>query len=161
MLLSFFVFYFSVCRLMGWFILSSRSFLLCNLRQLFVASRVLFISEIQLSIFDWVFFIGSVVLCWNNLCLDQFSFLIHLAFLLLTLWIQCLVDQLSGFRGGPVIKTLPANAIDTRDKGLIPMWWRSPGVGAGNWLQYFCLENSVDRDAGGLQSRGLQRVGRD
>ena len=161
MLLSFFCFLF-FCLLFDWVIYSIfQIILLCNLRQLFIASRVLFISEIQLYIFDWVFFIGSVVLCWNNLCLDQFSFLIHLAFLLLTLWIQCLVDQLSGFWGGPVIKTLPTNAIDTRDKGLIPMRWRSPGVGAGNWLQYFCLENSVDRDAGGLQSMGLQRVGRD
>ena len=123
----FFIFYFSVCCLIGWFILSSRSFLLCNLRQLFIASRVLFISEIQLPIFDWVFFIGSIVLCWNNLCLDQFSFLIQLAFLLLTRWIQSLVDRLSGFPDGPVIKTLPVNARDTRDTGLIAMWQRSPG----------------------------------
>ena len=33
---------------------------------------------------------------------------------------------------------------------------RSPGGGHGNSLQYFCLENPMDR--GGLQSIGLQRV---
>ena len=28
-------------------------------------------------------------------------------------------------------------------------------------LQYSCLENPMDRETGGLQSTGLQRVGRD
>ena len=28
---------------------------------------------------------------------------------------------------------------------LIPESGRSPGVGDGNWLQYSCLENSMDR----------------
>ena len=34
-----------------------------------------------------------------------------------------------------------------RDKGSIPGWGRSPGVGNGNPLQYSCLENSIDRGA--------------
>ena len=34
------------------------------------------------------------------------------------------------------------------------------GVGNGNPLQYSCLENSVDREPGGLQSMVSQRVGR-
>ena len=55
-----------------------------------------------------------------------------------------------------VVKNLPANAGDARDKGLIPGLGRFPGVGNGNLLQYSCLENSMDR--GGLQSVGLQRV---
>ena len=42
-------------------------------------------------------------------------------------------------------KTLPANAGDTRDVGLIPGSGRSPGVGSGNPLQYSCLENPMDR----------------
>ena len=33
------------------------------------------------------------------------------------------------------------------DSGLIPGLGRSPGVGDGNPLQYFCLENSIDRGA--------------
>ena len=55
-----------------------------------------------------------------------------------------------------VVKNLPANAGDARDKGLIPGLGRFPGVGNGNLLQCSCLENSMDR--GGLQSVGLQRV---
>ena len=31
--------------------------------------------------------------------------------------------------------------------GLIPGWGRSPGVGNGNPLQYYCLKNSMDRGA--------------
>ena len=49
-----------------------------------------------------------------------------------------------GFPGGSVVKNLPANAGDT---GSIPGWGRSPGVGNGNPLQYFCLENPMDRAA--------------
>ena len=40
-----------------------------------------------------------------------------------------------------------ANAGDIRNMGLIPGWDRSPGVGKGNPLQYYCLENSMDRGA--------------
>jgi len=51
------------------------------------------------------------------------------------------------FPGGAVVKNLPANPGDTRDTGLIPGSERSPGKGNGNPLQYFCLENSMDREA--------------
>ena len=47
--------------------------------------------------------------------------------------------------GGTVVKNLPANAGDARDTGLIPRSGRSLGGGNGNPLQYFCLENSMDR----------------
>ena len=36
-----------------------------------------------------------------------------------------------------------------------------PGEGNGNPLQYFCLENSMDRELGRLQSMGLQRIWHD
>ena len=52
---------------------------------------------------------------------------------------------------------MPANAGDT---GPVPGSGRSPGEGNGNPLQYFCLENSMDRGAWQLQSGGLHRVGR-
>ena len=45
------------------------------------------------------------------------------------------------------LKNLPANPGDVRDSGLIPGSGRFPGVGNGNLLQYFCLENPMDRGA--------------
>ena len=46
-----------------------------------------------------------------------------------------------------VVKKPSANAGDVGDAGLIPGSGRSPGVGNGNPLQYFCLENPKDRGA--------------
>ena len=46
-----------------------------------------------------------------------------------------------------VVKNLPANAGDIRDKGSIPELGRSHGGGHGNPLQYSCLENPMDREA--------------
>ena len=45
---------------------------------------------------------------------------------------------------GSVLKTLPANAGDTGDVGLIPGSERSPEKGKDNPLQYPCLENRTD-----------------
>ena len=53
----------------------------------------------------------------------------------------------SGFPGGTVIKTLPANAGDARDTCSIPESGRSPAVGNGSPLQHSCLKNSIDRGA--------------
>ena len=49
-----------------------------------------------------------------------------------------------GFPGGTVVKNLPDNAGDA---GSIPGSGRSLGGGNGNPLQYYCLENSMDRGA--------------
>ena len=46
-----------------------------------------------------------------------------------------------------VVKNPRANAGDLRDTGSIPGSGRSPGGGQGNSLQYFCLENRMDRGA--------------
>ena len=46
--------------------------------------------------------------------------------------------------GGSVSKESACNAGDT---GLVPGLGRSPGGGHGNPLQYFCLENPMDRGA--------------
>ena len=54
---------------------------------------------------------------------------------------------LKSFSGNTGVKTLPVNAGDTGDLGSIPGWGRSPGGGNGNPLQYFCLENPMDRGA--------------
>ena len=46
-----------------------------------------------------------------------------------------------------VEKNPPANAGDVRDVGSILGLGRCPGGGSGNPLQYFCLENPMDRGA--------------
>ena len=43
-----------------------------------------------------------------------------------------------------MVKNLPANAGDSRDRGSIPGSERSPGGGHDNPLQYSCLENLMD-----------------
>ena len=47
-----------------------------------------------------------------------------------------------GFKGGSVVKNLPANAGDV---SLIPGSGRSPGEGNGNPHQYSCLESPMHR----------------
>ena len=46
-----------------------------------------------------------------------------------------------------MIKNPLAKAGDTGDMGLVPGLGRFPGGGHGNPLQYFCLENPMDRGA--------------
>ena len=45
------------------------------------------------------------------------------------------------------------------DVSLIPELGRSPGEGNGKPLQYFCLENSMDREAWWATVHGVQRIG--
>ena len=60
-----------------------------------------------------------------------------------------------------VVKNPPAIEEDTRDMGLIPGSGRSPGVGDGYQLSYFCLGNFMDRGAWWATVMGSQRVGQD
>ena len=46
-----------------------------------------------------------------------------------------------------VVKNMPANSEDVRDVGSISGSGRSPGEGRDNPLQYFCLENPMDKEA--------------
>ena len=52
-----------------------------------------------------------------------------------------------GFQAGSVGKESICNAGDTGDAAFIPGLGRSPGRGYGDPLQYFSLENPVDRGA--------------
>ena len=52
-----------------------------------------------------------------------------------------------GFPGGSAVKNLPTSGGDLRDPGSISRSGRLPGGGQGNPLQYFCLENPMDRGA--------------
>ena len=58
-------------------------------------------------------------------------------------------------------KKLPANAGYLRDSGSVPRLGRSPGGGYGNPLQYYCLENPMDRGAWWSSSPWGCRVGHD
>ena len=61
---------------------------------------------------------------------------------------------------GSAVKNLSAyNARVAGDADLIPGSGRSPRGGNGNPLQYSCLENSMNREAQRLESKGSQRVG--
>ena len=60
-----------------------------------------------------------------------------------------------------VVKSLPANAEDERNRSLILGLERSPGGADGNSLQYSCLENLMGRGAQRPTVHGSQRVGHD
>ena len=57
-----------------------------------------------------------------------------------------------------MVMNLPAAG---RRLGSILGLGRSPGEGNGNSLQYSCLENSIDRKPGRVQSVASQRVRHD
>ena len=57
-----------------------------------------------------------------------------------------------------MVKNPPANAGDIRNAGSVPGLGKSPGGGHGNSLQCSCLGNPMDKEPGGLQSIGSQRV---
>ena len=57
-----------------------------------------------------------------------------------------------------MVNSPPANADDAIDSGSIPGLGRSPGKGNGNPLQYFCLENSMNRGAWQLTVHEVTKV---
>ena len=61
------------------------------------------------------------------------------------------------FPSSSVVNNPPSSAGDTGDVGLILALGRSSGVGNGKPLQFSCLENSIDRGTGGLQSREITK----
>ena len=54
-----------------------------------------------------------------------------------------------------MVKNLPADTGHIRDTGSIPGLGKSPGGGHGHPLQYFCLENPMDRAAWKAMVRGV------
>ena len=65
---------------------------------------------------------------------------------------------IKGILGGTVVKNLPANARAAGGVGSIPGLGRSPEEGNGNPLQYFYLENPMDREAWWAIVHGIARV---
>ena len=66
-----------------------------------------------------------------------------------------------GFPGGTSGKESSSRCRSLRRCGLIPGLGRSPGGGNGNPLQYFCLNNPVDRGAWWATVPGSQKGGHD
>ena len=62
------------------------------------------------------------------------------------------LSQGRGFPGGPESKE---SACNVGDLGSVPGLGRSPVGGHGNPLQYFCLENPMDRGAWWATVHGL------
>ena len=75
---------------------------------------------------------------------------LHMLHLIISLLAQ-------GFSGGSVVKSLSANAGDSRDSDLIHGLERSPGGGRGNPFQYSCLENPMDRGAWWAPVHGITK----
>ena len=61
---------------------------------------------------------------------------------------------IEGLPVASLIKSLPANARQTKYAVSISGWERCPGEGNGNPLQYSCLENPMDRGAWQATVRG-------
>ena len=72
---------------------------------------------------------------------------------------RCLSQREEGGTGvgSSVVKTLPANAGDSRDVGLTHGSGRSRGVGNGNPLWYSCMGNPMDRGARRATVHGVAR----
>jgi len=56
-----------------------------------------------------------------------------------------------------LVKNQLANVRDTKDVGLIPGLGRFPGEGNGNLLQYYCLENFMNRVACWATAHGVTK----
>ena len=67
-------------------------------------------------------------------------------------WQLEIIQGLQGFSGDSAGKETVCNA---RDQGSIPAWGRSPEERNGNPLQYYCLENSMDKGAQQLTVHGI------
>ena len=61
-------------------------------------------------------------------------------------------------RGFPGVSDGKESGCNAEDLGSMPGLGRSPGEGNGNLLQYSCMENFMDRGAGGLQSMGHKEL---
>ena len=64
-------------------------------------------------------------------------------------------EQLWIFPGGSVLKSPPADAVDS---GSVPGLGRSPRGGNGSPLQCFCLENPMDRGAWRAKVHGVEEL---
>ena len=81
---------------------------------------------------------------WQNFCIGSLAFGRHMPSSTIQDYYHICEQRnvFMGFPGGSVVKNQSASA---GDKGSTPGSVRSPGGENGNPLQYFCLENPMDR----------------
>ena len=61
------------------------------------------------------------------------------------------------FPGDSVVKNLPANAGDAEIVGLMSVLGKFLGEGNGHPVQYFCLEDSMEREAWQTTVQGIAK----
>ena len=64
----------------------------------------------------------------------------------------------TGFPDDSVVKNLPANAGDSRDADSVLESERFPGEGNDTLLQYYCLENCMDREPWWATVKGIKKL---
>ena len=99
----------------------------------------------------------SICISFRNLQFHSYSITIWVYWLILisiVFFDEASFGRISGFPGGAVVENPPANAGDT---GVIPGLGRSPGEGNGHPLQYFCLENPMDREVWWATVHGVSK----
>ena len=74
---------------------------------------------------------------------------------------QCLLLSSKNYTGFPCGLYSKESAYIGKYLGSIPGLRSSPGDGNGNPLQYFCMENSMDRGAWQITVHGVTRVKHD
>ena len=67
------------------------------------------------------------------------------------------LKELTAYEGFPGSSDGKESARNVGDQGLIPGLGRSLGEGYGNPLQYFCLENPMDRAAWQVTVHGVEK----
>ena len=95
-------------------------------------------------------FIPSHLRTFHHICLENI--------LPISIQLSIISIPLLGFPGGSNSKESTCQCRRCKRRGFHHWSGKSPGVGDGNPLQYFCLQNSTDREARQVQSMGLQRV---
>ena len=74
--------------------------------------------------------------------------------------LKCLISKTFSDYRASLVAQLVKNPRAIQETLVRFLGW-APGVGSGKWLQYSCLENSMDRGAQQATVHGVSRVGHD